>query len=227
MNTRKYIWLIIILSLVSCNFDHPRKSDKINADFILKINESELKDFDSINRLLIYNKTDLVPRLEKDNPVPFGKVTNHYFTKVLLNKYLPDSTINKGFLKRHNFSVNPENTIKTKPNLNLFYLHFNFETNKATYTLWNSKTIRGERSSTEPEKNFNYSIEQKLLFNYNCDTIQKERNNLLYTKKINNDWIYVIDYIKVGDDDYYKATIKETEYLKEKYFNFDKKESIK
>ncbi len=224
MNKRENILLILILNLIltSCNFDHPRKNDKIDKNYILKINESELKDFDSINRLLINNKSDLVSRLEKDNTVPFGKLTSHYFTKVLLNKYLPDSTINKGFLTRHNFSYNPEkNNIETKPKLNLYYLTFNFDKNKATYTLWNSKLLRGERNSKIPEKNYNYKIEQRLLFNHNIDSINKKRNNLLYFKKINEHWIYIIDYIKVGDDDVYKPTVRETDSLRKKYFTFN------
>lgn len=219
---KKYKGLIvIILSLALLSCEHIRQRDKIDGNFILEIDESELKDFDSLNKLLINNKADLVLRLEKDNPSPFGKITNHYFTKVYLNKYLSDSTTNKGFLKRHNFSYKPEYNPTTKPKLDLFYLHFNFETNRATYTLWNSKTIRGERSSTVPKKKFNYDIKQRLLFNFNLDTILKKRKNILYAKKISNSWLYIIDYEKVGDDDYYTATSEETEFLKKEYFKFD------
>ena len=224
MNKRENILLILILNLIltSCNFDHPLKNDKIDKSYILKIDESELKDFDSINGLLINNKSDLIPRLEKDNAVPFGKVTSHYFTKVLLNKYLPDSTNNRGFLKRHNFSMNPEIKLGTKPKLNLSFLHYNFDLNKATYTLWNSKLIKGERHPEIHEKNFNYNIIQKLLYNYNLDSIANQRNNLLFTKRINDNWTYIIDYEKVGNDDYFKPTKEETIMLKEKYFNFNK-----
>jgi len=206
--------------LTSCLFDHPSKSDKIGKDYILEINEIDLIDFDSINLLLKNNKNKLVPKLKKENPVSFGEITNHYFTKVLLNKYLPDSTTNRGFLIRQNYSMNPERKLITKPKLSLFYLHYNFDKNKATYTLCNSKLIRGERHPEIHEKNFNYSIHQKLLFNYNLDSILSRRNNLLYTNKITNNWIYIIDYEKVGNDDYFKPKEGETDILKEKYFNF-------
>ena len=224
MDKRKTLLLILILNfiLASCNFDYQRKNDKIDETFILKIDESELKDFDSINRLIVNNKSILIPILEKkiQTYLPLkSRINSLYFTKVLLNKYLPDSTINRGFLKRHNFSMNPESKLETKPKLNLFFLYYNFDLNKATYTLWNSKLIKGERHPEIRERNFNYNIVQKLLYNYNFDSVTSQRNNLLFKKKINNNWTYIIDYEKVGDDDIYKPTSKETDSLIRELFN--------
>ena len=218
-NHKFIIILVLSLSLIYCESE---RHSKINKDFILEIGGSELKDFDSINDLLKNNKEVLLRKLQNDRNLQSRKDTYFYFTKILLNKYIPDSTTNRGFLNRHNFSYDPQSKVEQerKPKLNLAHLNFNFEKNKAVYYLWNSKTLKGERSSTYPEKNYNYKIGQKLLYNAGLDSIKKSTNNLLYVKKINDNWIYIIDYNKIGNDEYYKTTLKETDSLKREYFNF-------
>ncbi|WP_067151856.1 hypothetical protein [Pseudotamlana agarivorans] len=216
--------LILNFTLTSCDFDYPRKNKKIDKSFILKIDESELKDFDSINRLIINNKSKLIPIIDKKNrtheDITKRKINSLYITKRLLNEYLPDSTINRGFLERHNFSLNDESKMETKPKLNLKRLHFVFDYNRAIYVLWNSELLRGERHPEIHEKNYNYHIVQKLLYNFDLDSITIKSTNLLHTQQINENWIYVIDYEKVGDDDNFTPTKEETRMLKEKYFNF-------
>ncbi|WP_191963537.1 hypothetical protein, partial [Pseudotamlana haliotis] len=226
MDKRNILLSILILNfiLTSCNFDYPRKSDTIDETFILKIDESELKDFDSINKLIVNNKSKLIPILDKKNQIHehIRKRKNNslYFTSRLLNEYLPDSTINRGFLERHNFSLKQERKLETKPKLNLKRLHYIFDHNRAIYVLWNSKLLKGERHPEIHERNYNYHIVQKLLYNFDFDSIAIKTNNLLHTQQINENWIYVIDYEKVGEDNNYKPTKEETRILKEEYFNF-------
>jgi len=219
---KKYFYLIFILSvsLVGCMGDYPHKSNEIDKSYILEINSSDLRDLDSINLLLENNEDLLLSKLEKNTPGPFEELKFQYFTKVHLNKYLPDSIMDRGFLIRQDFSTIPGKSDIPKSKLKLFSIDYDFNLNRTIYSLKQTKLIRGERNSDKPEKNFNYSIEQKLLYNFNIDSIISTRNNLLYIEKISDNWTYIIDYLKVRDDRLDAPTDEETEMLKEKYFAF-------